>query len=204
MPFDVIKTRMQSLAAKTEYKNLFHCGWRIVKEEGVATLWKGTVPRLARLSVSLSLLRSPFARFLQSIGVTRSLQWIADLPPSLSADVGRYRLLRLRVGHRRHFTPQLELPSGLHLPLGQIGRERLGLKGSSRVCETPQLSFSPATRCRRRLRCLHATVLRAPACHPSTPTHCRHRFSFAAPVPSQPIDECCCSSCQMHTETMQA
>jgi hypothetical protein len=53
MPFDVIKTRMQSLTAKQEYKNLFHCGWRIVKEEGIPTLWKGSVPRLARLSVSL-------------------------------------------------------------------------------------------------------------------------------------------------------
>lgn len=38
MPFDVIKTRMQSLEAKREYKNLVHCGWRIFKEEGESRL----------------------------------------------------------------------------------------------------------------------------------------------------------------------
>lgn len=52
MPLDVIKTRMQSIHAKQEYRNLVHCGWRIFKEEGALTLWKGAVPRLARLSVS--------------------------------------------------------------------------------------------------------------------------------------------------------
>lgn len=54
MPLDVIKTRMQSIHAKQEYRNLVHCGWRIFKEEGALTLWKGAVPRLARLSVSPS------------------------------------------------------------------------------------------------------------------------------------------------------
>lgn len=43
---------MQSLEAKKEYKNAFHCASRIIKEEGVSKLWKGTTPRLGRLVVS--------------------------------------------------------------------------------------------------------------------------------------------------------
>ncbi|WVR06494.1 hypothetical protein IAU60_003525 [Kwoniella sp. DSM 27419] len=52
MPFDVIKTRMQSLRAKTEYRNALHCAYRIASEEGVLKFWKGTVPRLGRLIMS--------------------------------------------------------------------------------------------------------------------------------------------------------
>nr|XP_018262175.1 solute carrier family 25 (mitochondrial citrate transporter), member 1 [Kwoniella dejecticola CBS 10117]OBR84333.1 solute carrier family 25 (mitochondrial citrate transporter), member 1 [Kwoniella dejecticola CBS 10117] len=48
----VIKTRMQSLRAKTEYKNSLHCAYRVVTEEGFFKLWKGTVPRLGRLIMS--------------------------------------------------------------------------------------------------------------------------------------------------------
>jgi hypothetical protein len=49
----VIKTRMQSLSARTEYRNFIHCGYRIFTEEGVLRFWKGTTPRLARLTVRL-------------------------------------------------------------------------------------------------------------------------------------------------------
>lgn len=49
---------MQSIHAKQEYRNAFHCAFRIFKEEGVFKFWKGTVPRLGRLVVS------PFFRFL--------------------------------------------------------------------------------------------------------------------------------------------
>lgn len=48
----VVKTRMQSIHAKQEYRNAFHCAFRIFKEEGVFKFWKGTVPRLGRLVVS--------------------------------------------------------------------------------------------------------------------------------------------------------
>ncbi len=51
-PCSVIKTRMQSLQARIQYKNSFHCAYRIFTEEGVARFWKGTTPRLARLIVS--------------------------------------------------------------------------------------------------------------------------------------------------------
>ena len=52
MPLDTVKTRMQSLASRTEYKNTFHCFARIVSEEGFFALWSGAVPRLARLILS--------------------------------------------------------------------------------------------------------------------------------------------------------
>lgn len=49
---DTVKTRMQSIEAKTEYKNSFHCAARVVREEGFLTLWSGAVPRLGRLILS--------------------------------------------------------------------------------------------------------------------------------------------------------
>jgi solute carrier family 25 (mitochondrial citrate transporter), member 1 len=52
MPLDTLKTRMQSLEAKHEYKNSFHCAVRIFKEEGILTFWSGALPRLGRLVLS--------------------------------------------------------------------------------------------------------------------------------------------------------
>ncbi|KAJ3746967.1 mitochondrial tricarboxylate transporter [Lentinula raphanica] len=52
MPLDVIKTRMQSLSARSQYRNSFHCAYRIFTEEGVRRFWTGTTPRLARLVMS--------------------------------------------------------------------------------------------------------------------------------------------------------
>ncbi|TNY24048.1 DUF89 domain-containing protein [Rhodotorula diobovata] len=52
MPLDVIKTRMQSLEARTQYRNAFHCAARIFAEEGVVRFWRGATPRLARLVLS--------------------------------------------------------------------------------------------------------------------------------------------------------
>ncbi|GAA5978616.1 hypothetical protein JCM11641_002790 [Rhodosporidiobolus odoratus] len=52
MPLDVIKTRMQSLSAQTQYRNSFHCAARIFSEEGVFRFWRGATPRLARLVLS--------------------------------------------------------------------------------------------------------------------------------------------------------
>ncbi|KAJ5328991.1 Mitochondrial carrier protein [Penicillium brevicompactum] len=51
-PLDTVKTRMQSLEASKHYKNSFVCAARIVKDEGVFTLWSGAMPRLARLIMS--------------------------------------------------------------------------------------------------------------------------------------------------------
>lgn len=43
---------MQSLEAKTQYRNSFHCAARIFSEEGVFKFWRGATPRLARLVLS--------------------------------------------------------------------------------------------------------------------------------------------------------
>ncbi|KAL8907989.1 MAG: hypothetical protein Q9207_001063 [Kuettlingeria erythrocarpa] len=51
-PLDTIKTRMQSIEAKKEYKNSLTCATRIFKDEGILTFWSGAVPRLARLILS--------------------------------------------------------------------------------------------------------------------------------------------------------
>ncbi|KAH8822693.1 mitochondrial tricarboxylate transporter [Flagelloscypha sp. PMI_526] len=52
MPLDVIKTRMQSLSARSQYRNSFHCAYRIFTEEGILRFWTGTTPRLSRLVLS--------------------------------------------------------------------------------------------------------------------------------------------------------
>ena len=43
---------MQSLEARSQYRNSFHCAYRIFTEEGVLRFWTGTTPRLVRLVVS--------------------------------------------------------------------------------------------------------------------------------------------------------
>ncbi|OCK99645.1 mitochondrial tricarboxylate transporter-like protein [Cenococcum geophilum 1.58] len=52
MPLDTVKTRMQSIEARSLYKNSFDCAARIFKEEGLLTFWAGAVPRLGRLILS--------------------------------------------------------------------------------------------------------------------------------------------------------
>ncbi|KAL8711077.1 MAG: hypothetical protein Q9220_004458 [cf. Caloplaca sp. 1 TL-2023] len=51
-PLDTIKTRMQSIEARAEYKNSFACAARIFRKEGISTFWSGAVPRLVRLTLS--------------------------------------------------------------------------------------------------------------------------------------------------------
>lgn len=51
-PLDTVKTRMQSIEARSLYKNSFACASLVVKNEGFLTLWSGAVPRLARLILS--------------------------------------------------------------------------------------------------------------------------------------------------------
>ncbi|KOS22463.1 putative mitochondrial carrier [Escovopsis weberi] len=51
-PLDTIKTRMQSIEARSMYGNMFRCAAMIFKHEGVLTFWSGAVPRLARLVLS--------------------------------------------------------------------------------------------------------------------------------------------------------
>lgn len=51
-PLDVVKTRLmaQDNVHERKYNGWIHCGKTIAKEEGIAALWKGLLPRLARLA----------------------------------------------------------------------------------------------------------------------------------------------------------
>lgn len=51
MPLDVVKTKMQALNAKQLYGGVVDCAWKVFKNEGVLSFWKGATPRLARLTV---------------------------------------------------------------------------------------------------------------------------------------------------------
>ncbi|KAF9876830.1 hypothetical protein CkaCkLH20_05676 [Colletotrichum karsti] len=50
MPFDVVKTKMQALEGANVNRGTWQCATAIVRDSGVSGLWKGTTPRLARLS----------------------------------------------------------------------------------------------------------------------------------------------------------
>ncbi|KAJ3507623.1 hypothetical protein NLJ89_g6198 [Agrocybe chaxingu] len=68
MPLDVIKTRMQSLEARSQYRNSFHCVYRIFTEEGVLRFWTGTTPRLARLVMSGGIVFTIYEAMIKAIG----------------------------------------------------------------------------------------------------------------------------------------
>ncbi|TFK62974.1 mitochondrial tricarboxylate transporter [Pluteus cervinus] len=68
MPFDVIKTRMQSLEARAQYRNSFHCAYRIFTEEGFFRFWTGTTPRLTRLVLSGGIIFTVYERIIGVIG----------------------------------------------------------------------------------------------------------------------------------------
>ncbi len=65
MPLDVLKTRMQGLEAKKLYKHSLDCLTKIIKEEGVFALWKGTTPRLGRLIFSGGIVFSVYEQILK-------------------------------------------------------------------------------------------------------------------------------------------
>jgi len=68
MPLDVIKTRMQSLDARTQYRNSFHCAYRIFTEEGLFRFWTGTTPRLVRLVLSGGITFTTYEQVIRLIG----------------------------------------------------------------------------------------------------------------------------------------
>ncbi|KAG9335720.1 hypothetical protein JZ751_004255 [Albula glossodonta] len=53
-PLDVIKTRMQGLEAH-KYKSTVDCAVKIMKHEGPAAFYKGTVPRLGRVCLDVAI-----------------------------------------------------------------------------------------------------------------------------------------------------
>jgi solute carrier family 25 citrate transporter 1 len=51
-PIDTVKTRMQSIDAKGQYRSSIDCAVKIFRNEGFLQLWSGAVPRLGRLVFS--------------------------------------------------------------------------------------------------------------------------------------------------------
>lgn len=51
MPFDSIKTRLQAIDGHQRYRGSFDCLRSVVTQEGILALWRGTTPRLIRMSV---------------------------------------------------------------------------------------------------------------------------------------------------------
>ncbi|PBK71550.1 probable CTP1-Mitochondrial citrate transporter-member of the mitochondrial carrier (MCF) family [Armillaria ostoyae] len=68
MPLDVIKTRMQSLEARSQYRNFAHCAYRIFTEEGILRFWTGTTPRLARLVMSGGIVFTVYEHIIKVLG----------------------------------------------------------------------------------------------------------------------------------------
>ncbi|KAJ8487010.1 hypothetical protein ONZ45_g14475 [Pleurotus djamor] len=68
MPLDVIKTRMQALDARSQYRNSFHCAYRIATEEGILRFWAGTTPRLARLVMSGGIVFTIYEAIIGALG----------------------------------------------------------------------------------------------------------------------------------------
>ncbi|KAH6880543.1 mitochondrial carrier domain-containing protein [Thelonectria olida] len=77
MPFDVVKTQMQRLATPgtQAQTGTLQCLVTIVRESGVAGLWRGTTPRLVRLSVSGAL---SFSIYQAVIEIVPKVEWHQD------------------------------------------------------------------------------------------------------------------------------
>ncbi|KAJ4299216.1 hypothetical protein N0V90_004460 [Kalmusia sp. IMI 367209] len=52
MPFDNVKTQLQSVQGKDMYASSWDCAKKLVRGGGLKILWKGTMPRLIRLSAN--------------------------------------------------------------------------------------------------------------------------------------------------------
>lgn len=68
MPFDVVKTRMQSELA-SQYRGAFDCVATMLREEGVRRFWKGTTPRLMRLILSGGIVFTIYEKTLDALEV---------------------------------------------------------------------------------------------------------------------------------------
>ncbi|KAF8609232.1 mitochondrial tricarboxylate transporter [Ceratobasidium sp. AG-I] len=68
MPLDVIKTRMQSLAARTQYKHSFDCAYQTFAKDGITAFWRGATPRLVRLMLSGGIVFTVYERVIVLLG----------------------------------------------------------------------------------------------------------------------------------------
>merc|ERR1719215_1056467 len=55
MPQDTIKSRMQGEEAKKLYKGTMDCAMKLIKQDGIATFYAGTTPRLIRVSLDVAI-----------------------------------------------------------------------------------------------------------------------------------------------------
>ncbi|KAL0936833.1 mitochondrial tricarboxylate transporter [Colletotrichum truncatum] len=69
MPFDNIKTRMQAVDAK--YKSMLDCAAHLVRNDGVLAFWRGTSPRLVRLTLSSGITFTVYDQVVRLIKSTR-------------------------------------------------------------------------------------------------------------------------------------
>ncbi|KAJ5233777.1 mitochondrial carrier [Penicillium citrinum] len=65
MPFDSIKTKLQAVDGSERYRGSLDCFRSMITQEGITSLWRGTTPRLIRLSVSGALSFSIYEAVLQ-------------------------------------------------------------------------------------------------------------------------------------------
>ncbi|CAE7195956.1 unnamed protein product [Rhizoctonia solani] len=68
MPLDVIKTRMQSLKARTMYKHSFDCAYQTFVNDGFLSFWRGATPRLARLMLSGGIVFTVYEKVIVILG----------------------------------------------------------------------------------------------------------------------------------------
>ncbi|PHH74328.1 hypothetical protein CDD80_3167 [Ophiocordyceps camponoti-rufipedis] len=67
-PLDTIKTRMQSIEARSVYGSTLRCATVIFRDEGVLTFWSGAVPRLARLVLSGGIVFTMYEKSMELMG----------------------------------------------------------------------------------------------------------------------------------------
>ncbi|KAM4578653.1 tricarboxylate transport protein B, mitochondrial [Fundulus diaphanus] len=67
-PLDVIKTRMQGLDAH-KYKSTLDCALKILKYEGLAAFYKGTVPRLGRVCLDVAIVFIIYEEVVKALNV---------------------------------------------------------------------------------------------------------------------------------------
>lgn len=65
-PLDVVKTRMQGLEA-SRYKNTLDCAVTTWREEGPLAFYKGTIPRLVRVGMSVGIQFALYGSFYRLI-----------------------------------------------------------------------------------------------------------------------------------------
>nr|QKK35436.1 mitochondrial Ctp1 [Starmerella bombicola] len=65
MPIDTVKTRMQSVDASTKYTGMIDCFGKVVKNDGVKALWRGSTARLGRLVMSGGIVFTIYEKIMQ-------------------------------------------------------------------------------------------------------------------------------------------